>query len=158
MIQRVQTIYLLFVIILLSLVTFGMEIVSFVGDKSRFTFSSYGILEVDLNTGLPVKTTNWPIYIGFIALILLTFACLMSYKNLNRQFKLGRTVFGLYFLIVLSAILVSTMGERFLDVEAPKREMGIGFLLLIAGLPFTFLANIGIKRDKKLLDSLDRLR
>ena len=92
MIQRVQTIYLLFVIILLSLVTFGMEIVSFVGEKSRFTFSSYGILEVDLNTGLPVKTTNWPIYIGFIALILLTFACLMSYKNLNRQFKLGRTV------------------------------------------------------------------
>ena len=158
MIQRVQTIYLLIVIILLSLVTFGMEIVSFVGEKSRFTFSSYGIMEYDLASNQLVKATNWPIYAGFIALILLSFVCMMSYKNLNRQFKLGRTIFGVYFLTVISVVLVSTVGENLLDVPAPKREMGLGFLLLIIGLPFSFLANIGIKRDKKLLESLDRLR
>lgn len=158
MIQRVQTIYLLIVIVLLSIVTFGMEIVSFVGENSRFTFSSYGIMEYDLTSNQLVKANNWPIFIGFIALILLSFVCLMSYKNLNRQFKLGRTIFGLYFLIVISTILVSTIGDQLIDVPTQKREMGVGFLLLIAGLPFTFLANLGIKRDKKLLESLDRLR
>ena len=38
------------------------------------------------------------------------------------------------------------------------RELGLGYALLIAGFPFCFLAQLGIKKDKKLLDSLDRLR
>jgi len=36
--------------------------------------------------------------------------------------------------------------------------MGLGFILFVAGFPFTFLANTGIKRDRNLLKSLDRLR
>ena len=47
---------------------------------------------------------------------------------------------------------------KLLDEETASREMGLGFLLFVVGFPFTFLANTGIKRDKKLLDSLDRLR
>ena len=82
----------------------------------------------------------------------------MSYKNINRQFKLGRLVFFIYFLSLLSIFLLSVFGDRLLDVSSSSREMGVGYYLFIAGFPFSFLANIGIKRDKKLLDSLDRLR
>ena len=50
------------------------------------------------------------------------------------------------------------VGDSMISVETTKREMGLGYLLFLCGFPFTFLANIGIKRDKNLLDSLDRLR
>lgn len=82
----------------------------------------------------------------------------MAFKNLNRQFKLGRIIFGIYFLMLLSIIALAVFGNHLLDVETTGREMGLGFFLFVIGFPFTFLANTGIKRDKKLLESVDRIR
>ena len=158
MIQRVQTLYLSIAIILLSFVTVGTTIFSFTNYTSRFAFSSYGITEYSIESGKIVSTKFFPIFIGLIALVLLCFICLMSYKNLKRQYKLGRTVFYIYFLMLVSMILLATFGSKMIGKEDMIREMGLGFFLFVAGFPFTFLANIGIKRDKQLLDSLDRLR
>ena len=98
------------------------------------------------------------IMVGTIALALLCFLCIMSYKNLQRQFKLGRMIFMLYFVSIVGIILLSFLGDNLIDEADLKRELGLGFYLFIAGFPFSFLANVGIKRDKRLLDSLDRLR
>lgn len=157
MIQRIQTIYLAIAIILLSIVTVGTSLFSFATDTVRFTFSSYGITQYSAE-GDYISQKHFPVYIGLIALILLCFICLMSYKNLDRQFKLGRTIFYLYFLMLITVLLLSFFGDSLIDAENAKRELGLGFFLFVAGFPFSFLANTGIKRDKKLLDSLDRLR
>jgi DMSO/TMAO reductase YedYZ heme-binding membrane subunit len=138
-------------------VSTGTSLFSFISETSKFTFSSFGITEYSLD-GKFIQTETFPIFVGTIALVLLSFLCLMSYKNINRQFKLGRLVFFIYFLSLLSIFLLSVFGDRLLDVSSSSREMGVGYFLFIAGFPFSFLANIGIKRDKKLLDSLDRLR
>ena len=53
---------------------------------------------------------------------------------------------------------MSIFGDRLIDVETTSRENGLGLFLFVAGFPFTFLANTGIKRDKELISSLDRLR
>lgn len=158
MIQRVQTLYLGIVVILLSIITFGMEIVSFVGESTRYTFSSYGILEYSKSSNELIGTQNYPFYIATIALILLSLATIFSYKNINRQFKLGRTVLGLYFVSVLVVIAMTIFGGSLINDTIEAREMGIGYIVFVAGLPFSFLANVGIKRDKNLLNSLDRLR
>lgn len=158
MIQRVQTIYLAVVIILLSMVTFGFTFFSFVNETVRFSFNSFGIIETEISTNKLIGHHSFPIYIGLIALILLTFITLMSYKNLKRQFQLGRMVFFLYFVLLISMFFVSIYGAKLIETETSSREMGAGFLLFVIGFPFTFLANTGIKRDKKLLESLDRLR
>lgn len=158
MIQRVQTIYLLIVIVLLSIVTIGSELFSFLSETSRFTFSSYGITEYSIENGDVLGTKTFPFFLGTAALTLLSFVCLMSYKNLKRQYKLGRTIFGLYFLMLVSLIVLSTFGDSIIDVETSTRELGIGYMLFVAGFPFVFLSNTGIKRDKNLLDSLNRLR
>lgn len=158
MIQRVQSIYLGLVIILLSMVTVGTPLFSFVNESSRFTFNSWGITEFSVGDGEIIGTQSFPVYISLISLVLLSFMCLMAYKNLNRQFKLGRTVFFLYFLSLVAIFVLSLWGGSLLDVKTTSREMGLGYWLFIAGFPFSFLANIGIKRDKKLLESLDRLR
>lgn len=82
----------------------------------------------------------------------------MAYKNLERQFKLGRTIFYIYFLSLVAMIVLAFYGNALIETETSKREMGLGFILFVAGFPFTFLANTGIKRDRNLLKSLDRLR
>lgn len=158
MIQRIQTVYLAVVIILLTIVTLGSTLFSFVNETERYSFNSYGIMKYDLASGDLISQQNFPFYLGTIALILLSFITLMSYKNLNRQFKLGRMVFGIYFLMLMSVILLSVLGDGMLNEQTSGREMGLGFFLFVVGFPFTFLANTGIKRDKALLDSLDRLR
>lgn len=158
MIQRIQTVYLSIVIILLSIVTIGSELFSYLNETSRFTFSSYGITEYSIENGEVIGTKTFPFFLGTAALVLLSFVCLMSYKNLKRQYKLGRTIFGLYFLMLVTIIVLSTFGDKFLDIDTPARELGVGYMLFVAGFPFVFLANTGIKRDKKLLESLDRLR
>ena len=158
MIQRIQTVYLAITIVILSSVMFGSTLFSFINEINRYTFSSYGITTYSIETNEVVSTTNFPFYIGAGALILLSFLCLMSYKSLNRQFKLGRMVFGIYFLMLVSVIVLTMVGDKLIDTETTSREMGLGFFLFVCGFPFTFLANTGIKRDKKLLESLDRLR
>ena len=99
-----------------------------------------------------------PMFIGIIAMALLIFLTIMSYKNLDRQLKLGRTVFFLYLLSLVGVLVLAFIGGSYAGLENASRELGLGFYLFVAGFPFTFLANMGIKRDKKLLDSLDRLR
>lgn len=157
MIQRIQSIYLLLLMIVLSVVTLGTELFSFVGESTRFTFSSFGITSYSLD-GKVLEHKNIPVYIGLIALILLSFLCLMAYKSLARQFKLGRTIFFLYLLMTVSMVLLAILGDSMVEGEHLKRELGLGFYLFVVGLPLSFMANTGIKRDKKLLESLDRLR
>lgn len=158
MLQRVQTLYLGIAMILLTIVTIGATLFSFVGKTSKYTFNSFGISESRLSDGAIVEHTSMPFFVGMIALILLCFLCIMSYKNLDRQLKLGRTIFFLYLVSVIAMVILSIVGDSFIEEENLSREMGLGFILFVAGFPFTFLANVGIKRDKRLLDSLDRLR
>ena len=81
MIQRIQTVYLAIVIILLSIVTFGSTLFSFVNEELRFSFTSFGISGFDLESGKLVQQQNFPIYAALIALILLACAALFSYKT-----------------------------------------------------------------------------
>lgn len=157
MLQRVQTIYLAITIILLAVVSLGVELFSLLNDDARFTFNSYGFTTTNLD-GEVIAHSHFPFYLGTIALLLLSFICLMSYKNLDRQLKLGRSIFGIYFLMVVGMVILTYVGDSFTHAETNTRELGLGFFLFVIGFPFTFLANIGIKRDKRLLDSLNRLR
>ncbi len=156
--QRVQTVYLGIAIILLGIVSAGVTLLSFVGESNRYVLNSFGITTENAQTGEAIGHQMMPMVVGTIALALLCFVCIMSYKNLDRQFKLGRMIFLLYFVSVVGVILLSFLGDGMIDEADVKRELGVGFYLFVAGLPFSFLANVGIKRDKRTLDSLNRLR
>ena len=156
--QRVQTLYLGIAIIFLGIVSAGITLFSFVGESSIYTVNAFGITTSDLKSGENLEHQMMPMMVGTIALALLCFICIMSYNNLKRQFKLGRMIFFLYFVSIVGVILLSFFGENLIGEGAMKRELGLGFYLFVAGFPFSFLANVGIKKDKRLLDSLDRLR
>lgn len=156
MIQRIQTLYLAVSMILLTIVSMGVSIINFVAENEVHTFSVYGWTTYDMQ-GKVTAHDGFPYYIITIGLILLIFLCIMSYKKLAFQLKIGRLILVLYFLSIVGLLILTTFGADFFSEEV-SRELGAGYLIFVLGLPFIFLANIGVKRDKKLLDSLNRLR
>ncbi len=160
MIQRVQTLYYAITMILLAILLSGIELFRFVGEKTIYVFSVYGIQigKVGEKNGSLEAASSIPFFITIISFILFIFITLMGYKNLNRQFKLARGIFFIYFILLIAVIVFAVIGGGTLTDEPTKRELGFGFLLFVLGFPFSFLAQLGIKRDKKLLDSLNRLR
>jgi len=156
MIQRIQTIYLFLAIICLGSTCIGLEFYRFVQPNEAFTFSVFGIESVKGDASTIHKSI--PIYLSVIGFCLFLFMTLMSYKNLKRQLKWARSCTFLYALFVMASIVFYYVGGGFLTEGSYTRELGLGYALLIAGFPFCFLAQLGIKKDKKLLDSLDRLR
>lgn len=158
MIQRVQTIYLLLSLICLGCVTFGMELLSFISPNMEYHVFSYGVLPINPETGLGTGLRYFSGYFVGMGLMVLGIVTLFLYKNPKRQHKIGRMYFYTYFLVLVSALIILSIGESKVASDITGRQLNLGFFLFVAGLPFAFLANVGIKRDKKLLESLDRLR
>lgn len=114
------------------------------------------------------KDFEYPLYIPFMLLICFNIWILMSYKKLKRQLKLARigTLFNL--ILALSVIIGFSMGKtigaKLLGIEDIIGDfeittgMGIGFFAAVASLPFSYLTQIAIKRDLKLIQSIDRIR
>jgi len=159
MIQRIQTIYYIISMIFLGFLLSGMDFLRFVSKDSYYAFNIHGITRHFTDSKLAaVETKSIPLYISVIGLILLEFVVIMSYKNLNRQFQLARSIFFLYLLILVAFIVFATIGYSPSKSIETTRELGLGFIFLVLGFPFAFLGQISVKRDKKLLDSLNRLR
>lgn len=155
MIQRVQTYYLALIIIIQAIAVSGSNFFVFKSDTETVTFNAWGT--VKMSEGNQSDSTTIPVFIGCIALALLAYLCIMSYKNIERQFRLGRTIFYLYFVSVLSLYFMTILGDSIVGIENADREMEMAYWVFIIGFPFSFLANIAIKRDKKIYDSLKRL-
>lgn len=136
---------------------------------------SYGVYFS--GNGDEVEQKGFPFYIGFILLGLITAATLLSYKNRKRQLAIGRINFVLHLLMALLIVgglmfgdslgvsyltqsenLDKTQVDRMLVDYPIVTQYGIGFFAAITSVPLLFMANIGIRRDEKLVQSLDRLR
>lgn len=156
MIQRIQTVYLSVSMILLLIVSGGVTVFNFVAEPVNYVFSVFGWTTVDVK-GNVISHDAYPFYLVTGVLALLIFWCIMSYKKLDLQIKLGRIILVLYLISIIGLLYVMMTGENMFS-ETVSRQLGLGFLLFVLGFPFIFLANVGVKRDKKLLDSLNRLR
>lgn len=156
MLQRVQSIYFSLLIICLGVTCTGMEFFRFVLGNEYYSFSVYGI-QKGLGDDLSMYKSI-PLFLSVIGLCLFTFMTLMSYKNIKRQLKWARSLFYLYVLILIGLLIFSTVGNSVFFESGGAQELGLGYLFLVMGLPFSFLAMIGVKKDKNLLDSLNRLR
>jgi 4-amino-4-deoxy-L-arabinose transferase-like glycosyltransferase len=190
MLQRIQTVYLLLVIISLIVITTGSNIVKLqntgndhyslalnvnvfgiqadadfnenITDEELEKISSFLDLENKTNRVKSLPILSFPFYLISIFILLLAVACLLSFKKLKTQQKLGRLTFllnllSLIFIIIIFYGLRSQMKEAVAPLEVGS-NLGIGFFCFITATAFSFLANIGIKRDVNLIDSIDRIR
>tara|TARA_Y100000385_G_scaffold245765_1_gene264625 strand:+ start:1618 stop:2094 length:477 start_codon:yes stop_codon:yes gene_type:complete len=158
MIQRVQSLYLILSMISISILLSGVEIISFTGVKIKASLSAFGINKSDVISNQNITEQSFPFYLSIIGLVLYMFILLMRYKDLKIQLKMIRRLFLIYLLLIISFLFFSIYGSKVINENDPTTNIGIGFIYFIIPFPFIFLAQIGIKRDKKLLDSLNRLR
>ena len=158
MIQRIQSVYLFVAILCLGFVTFGTTLFSFITKKAVITVSSFGAVQTKIVAGQTDYSASFPAYLIGAGLMLIGVITLFSYKKLPRQHKFGRMFFYTYFAVLISVILFFYFGSSRVANGITTKHLDLGFFLLVVGFPFTFLANTGVNRDKKLLDSLNRLR
>lgn len=134
MLQRIQTIYLLFV----SLV----QLAGYIFLPDRLLYSGVSV-EVD---------ESYILLISNLLLIIVPFCNIFQFRNRKRQFVTNRILL----LITLGVLLNQCIGYFYIDNnETHQLLVSIVAILTII---FISLANKAIKRDEDLIRSADRLR
>lgn len=136
MIQRIQTIYLVVVILIMGSLYMWFPVV--MGED-----------------GSVIIERNEPLVLGLIIVsAALALFSILNFKKRQLQFVLNRLN------IISNFILLGVFVYRSLTLsgETLVSEKGIGVLLPIISIVFLVLANKAIKRDEDLVKSVDRLR
>jgi peptidoglycan/LPS O-acetylase OafA/YrhL len=136
MIQRIQSIYLLIVVLLTAVAPFFLPIWSTEEGTSIFALDQYMVMTF------------------FMASALLALLTIFMFKKRKLQFVLGRLN------IILNFILLGFFVYWSLSVpgEMQISEKGIGMLIPVLSIVFLVLANKAVKKDEALVKSADRLR
>ena len=136
MIQRIQSLYLVLVILINIAAIFFVSIVGEVLESPIFTTANA------LNKGT------------FIIFASLAIISIFSYKKRLKQFVLNRLN------IILNFFLLGFFVYRTLSVSGGSllSEKGIEMLVPIVSIVFLSVANKAIKKDEDLVKSVDRLR
>ncbi len=159
MIQRIQTVYFLIAAILVATTLFGTDLFSFHQVKNIHA-SAYALVSGDWATKNEVlrKLDFW-----MLSLVQIIFALMIifSFKMRHRQIFLGWILLVLNLLssvwILLGASVHSTECLKCPE-PATNLSFGIVFYLHAAAFIFIFLGIRGVRKDKKMIDSLNRLR
>ncbi|NBW28019.1 MAG: DUF4293 family protein [Flavobacteriaceae bacterium] len=137
MIQRIQTVYLFIVLLVLGVLPFIFPLFTMKdGKEFRFMNDLFYTTLFGLSTAL-------------------TLISIMYFKKRNHQFVLNRLT------IILNLILLGLFVYRSLNLSGETiqvSEKGIGMFLPIVAIVFLALANRAIKKDEDLVKSADRLR
>lgn len=151
MIQRIQSLFLLLVILCLGGM-FLAPIATF--DKTVLTVQG---IEVEENGEALDSLLPFPLSPIVLGLLLLTIFILFSYRNRKRQLLLGRLNYFLILALVVVVFLSISDIQKQLN-DGNSNPYGLAAYLPIISLGFHLLANRAIKRDEELVKSLDRLR
>ena len=164
MIQRVQTLLLLGVSIVMALVLAYFiwgEVVE--GQDRVVTFTAFSIDVIDTQ-GTPERTddilietrSTW--YVAALAILasLTALFSVFQFKNRLTQMKLGA---------LNSLFMVGTLATCYLLINSTEKTFPetvgatqLGFFLPMAGLLLNMIANRFIRKDEKLVKSVDRIR
>ncbi len=136
MIQRIQTLYLVVVILLSAVVPFFVNL--WVETENGAVFAQQDVLISSVFYGVAV----------------LAAVAIMLFKRRQNQFVVNRLN------LLLNLFLLGFFVYRSLNLsgETAVSEKGIGMLIPVFSIVFLVLANRAIKKDEDLVKSVDRLR
>ncbi len=158
MIQRIQSVFLLVTLIILSVFSCGIAVFRYHTDVFHYQLNAFGLTKYD-QYGVKVESTSIPFYFGGIVLILFCLFSLVMFKNLKTQLAVTRFTTFMYFIGLVFLGFAAFLGTYFTqEKEEVSVELCAGFYMLLVGLPLLLLAVRGINKDKKLIDSVNRLR
>ncbi|MCC7319136.1 MAG: DUF4293 domain-containing protein [Bacteroidales bacterium] len=156
MIQRIQSIFMA-AASLSALMLLIFPIAWYYGSSNTIAFYVFGFVE-HLPDAPALKSWMFflPLIVLTVVLIVLPLVAVFNYKRLQQQYRLMRVNMFVSILLVAALLLYYTTNAATLTSTEPSYATGVFIPLII--LVFSFLAMRGIKKDVKLLRSVDRLR
>lgn len=154
MIQRIQSLYWLGATICLSFLNFGLNVFTFETKDGIYEFDFYKLVKFEAGKVVSEKMI-W-VYPASILFTVFIVIAIFSYKRLKGQYKMSNRIkFALSFMFVM--LTVNAYAGVFVK-NMNAVVLGPGYFLFAIAVVFTYLASWGVKKDKKLLDSVDRIR
>lgn len=155
MIQRIQSIFLLMISILMGFTIF-LPIWGKEDGTNKIEMNSIDMTQTLAGDVTMEQTT---IYFAIIAGLtaILAFWNIFNFKNRHFQMKIG-----LFCMLLISVFIATEVFMTFYanDIFAPEvgGAFGVGFFLPVAAILFNWLSIRAIKKDEDMVRSADRLR
>lgn len=160
MIQRIQSIYLFIALAIFIYFSAGASIASFQGNDIIYTLYSTNLISSTAHVGNADVSSQY-YFIGSVVLAVWMIVVMFSFRNLSRQLSFARMgTFGMivFLAIILSSVLIGSSITEDPAITYGNSSFGTGSYLLIVAFISYLLAIRNIKKDKKLIDSVDRIR
>ena len=110
MIQRVQTLYLFFIVVI-SIVLFFVPLIEFVNSDSIFSLNILGLEFQNQENSFSIST--FPLIVINSLIIVLTSICIIIFKNRNLQIKICKiNLFLLSAFLIFTVMFGSTTSKR----------------------------------------------
>lgn len=153
MIQRIQTVYLLIVAIVMTIPLFVPIAQVLIPNDANYNFYTYGVVLIGDNTVL--QAHYWALFVLNIFMIGLPLVTIFLFKKRFLQIRLC-----IMEIILLggSVILMWYHIRQFQNTIDADIIYKFGFILPVVCIVVTYMAMRGIFKDIRLLKSLDRIR
>ena len=153
MIQRIQTLFLLGVLVLMTLLFFFPLAELIVSASDSYLFIYRGI--PSLKEGEPMLFNAYPIAILLLVIVLNVFLTIFSYKKRLRQIRL--TVFNIFCMLGVVGLVYYNVNSQLEPMQAIARYSIVNaFPLVSVVLSYLAIRNIG--KDEAMIRSMDRIR
>ncbi len=161
MIQRIQSIFLVLVVAaLISSVFFVFWVKSNTETQEAVNMTAKEIVKVRLvGNDQEVVETSGHLYLFILPLVIagIAFYSLLQYKNRLRQMQLGAVCSLLMGINLALVVWRSTEMDGMIDATTYDFP-AYGFYALVGAMLFNLSANRFIRKDEKLVKSMDRIR
>ena len=155
MIQRIQTLYLLGIVILSGLVAFS-PIADLLNKVDNLIYLvDYNGISLVKNTGNIIESRIWGLTSISLVVSILALITIFSYKNRMKQIRL--TVINMLFIISYYIFLILYLWSACSRLHTDWHLRFVAVLPLV-NLILSYLAIGAIGKDEKLIKSMDRIR
>ena len=157
MIQRIQTVYLILVAVLMTLAAVLPVAEYFdVAKNIVYQLDMRGFIQLNPDgTFLSAISTN-PVTFIFGIILVVTIMTIFKYKNRKQQFRLCTVNFLLILIYTIVLAVVIFVGKN--KLVGTELTLKIPAVFSIVALILNYLAMRGIAKDENLVKSMDRLR
>tara|TARA_R110001583_G_scaffold99175_4_gene244468 strand:+ start:7372 stop:7833 length:462 start_codon:yes stop_codon:yes gene_type:complete len=153
MIQRIQTLFLLGVLILMTLLFFFPLAELIDSANNSYSFMYRGI--PSLIEGEPMLFKAYPIAILLLVIVLNVFMTIFFYKKRMRQIRL--TVFNIFCMLGVVGLVYYNVNSQLEPMQAIANYSIVNAFPLVS-IVLSYLAIRNIGKDEAMIRSMDRIR
>ena len=157
MIQRIQTVYLVLVAVLMTL-TAALPVAEYFDTVKNISYQldMRGFVQLNPDGSFLSAVSTNPTTFVFGIILVVTLMTIFIYKNRKQQFRLCTINFILILIYIILLAVVIFMGKH--KLACTEISLKIPAIFSLVALIFNYLAMRGIAKDENMVKSMDRLR